>query len=168
MSIIYFKKIYIFLILIHIKQNTEKENYLSLTLAFNLVSTVSIILPNTCITSSSFNVRESSLNVREYAIDFSSLPTLSPVYISNTSILSSNLAPAFFITSVISLLVISLFTTKATSFTMIGYLDDSLNLIGLIFLLHNWIVAVHIINGLPYETKDIMLDTIKHLNTLDI
>jgi len=29
-------------------------------------------------------------------------------------------------------------------------------------------VVVHIINGLPYETKDMMLDTIKHLNTLDI
>ena len=27
---------------------------------------------------------------------------------------------------------------------------------------------VHIINGLPYETEDMMLDTIKHLNTLDI
>ena len=29
-------------------------------------------------------------------------------------------------------------------------------------------VVVHIINGLPYETEDMMLDTIKHLNTLDI
>ena len=29
-------------------------------------------------------------------------------------------------------------------------------------------VVVHIINGLPYETKDMMLDTIKHLNKLDI
>ena len=29
-------------------------------------------------------------------------------------------------------------------------------------------VVVHIINGLPYETKDMMLDTIRHLNTLDI
>ena len=29
-------------------------------------------------------------------------------------------------------------------------------------------VSVHIINGLPYETEDMMLDTIKHLNNLDI
>ena len=29
-------------------------------------------------------------------------------------------------------------------------------------------VVVHIINGLPYETKDMMIQTIKHLNTLDI
>lgn len=29
-------------------------------------------------------------------------------------------------------------------------------------------VVVHIINGLPYETKDMMLDTIKYLNSLDI
>ena len=29
-------------------------------------------------------------------------------------------------------------------------------------------VIVHIINGLPYETKDMMLDTIRYLNTLDI
>lgn len=29
-------------------------------------------------------------------------------------------------------------------------------------------VVVHIINGLPYETKQDMIDTIKHLNTLDI
>ena len=29
-------------------------------------------------------------------------------------------------------------------------------------------VVVHIINGLPYETKDMMLDTIKYLNKLDI
>ena len=29
-------------------------------------------------------------------------------------------------------------------------------------------VIVHIIDGLPYETKDMMLDTVKHLNTLDI
>ena len=29
-------------------------------------------------------------------------------------------------------------------------------------------VCVHIINGLPYETEEMMLDTIKHLNTLDI
>ena len=29
-------------------------------------------------------------------------------------------------------------------------------------------VVVHIINGLPYETEEMMLDTIKHLNTLDI
>ena len=29
-------------------------------------------------------------------------------------------------------------------------------------------VVVHIINGLPYETKDMMIDTIKHLNKLDI
>lgn len=29
-------------------------------------------------------------------------------------------------------------------------------------------VVVHIINGLPYETKEMMLDTIGHLNTLDI
>lgn len=36
-------------------------------------------------------------------------------------------------------------------------------------LRHNNInVVVHIINGLPYETKKMMLDTVKHLNTLDI
>ena len=29
-------------------------------------------------------------------------------------------------------------------------------------------VIVHIINGLPYETKDMMLDTIKYLNNFDI
>lgn len=29
-------------------------------------------------------------------------------------------------------------------------------------------VVVHIINGLPYETKEMMIDTIKYLNTLDI
>ena len=29
-------------------------------------------------------------------------------------------------------------------------------------------VSVHIINGLPYETEDMMLDTIRHLNNLDI
>ncbi len=29
-------------------------------------------------------------------------------------------------------------------------------------------VSVHIINGLPYETKEMMLDTVRHLNTLDI
>lgn len=29
-------------------------------------------------------------------------------------------------------------------------------------------VVIHIINGLPYETKEMMIDTIKYLNTLDI
>ncbi len=29
-------------------------------------------------------------------------------------------------------------------------------------------VIVHIINGLPYETEEMMLDTVKHLNKLDI
>ena len=29
-------------------------------------------------------------------------------------------------------------------------------------------VVVHIINGLPYETEDMMLDTIRHINTLDV
>ncbi len=29
-------------------------------------------------------------------------------------------------------------------------------------------VVVHIINGLPYETKEMMIDTIKHLNKMDI
>lgn len=29
-------------------------------------------------------------------------------------------------------------------------------------------VVVHIINGLPYETEEMMLDTVRHLNTLDI
>lgn len=29
-------------------------------------------------------------------------------------------------------------------------------------------VVVHIINGLPFETKDMMLQTVKHINTLDI
>ncbi len=29
-------------------------------------------------------------------------------------------------------------------------------------------VVVHIINGLPYETKDMMIETVKYLNTLDI
>ena len=29
-------------------------------------------------------------------------------------------------------------------------------------------VVIHIINGLPYETEEMMLDTVKHLNKLDI
>lgn len=29
-------------------------------------------------------------------------------------------------------------------------------------------VVVHIINGLPFETKDMMVDTVKHINTLDV
>ncbi len=29
-------------------------------------------------------------------------------------------------------------------------------------------VVVHIINGLPYETEEMMLDTVRHLNSLDI
>ena len=29
-------------------------------------------------------------------------------------------------------------------------------------------VVVHIINGLPYETKDMMIDTVKYLSKLDI
>lgn len=29
-------------------------------------------------------------------------------------------------------------------------------------------IVVHIINGLPYETKDMMIDTVKYLSTLDI
>ena len=29
-------------------------------------------------------------------------------------------------------------------------------------------VVVHIINGLPYETKDMMIETVKYLNKLDI
>lgn len=29
-------------------------------------------------------------------------------------------------------------------------------------------VVIHIINGLPYETKDMMIETVKYLNTLDI
>ena len=29
-------------------------------------------------------------------------------------------------------------------------------------------VVIHVINGLPYETKEMMIDTIKYLNTLDI
>ena len=29
-------------------------------------------------------------------------------------------------------------------------------------------VVVHIINGLPYETKEMMLETVKYLNNLDI
>ena len=33
---------------------------------------------------------------------------------------------------------------------------------------HKIDVVVHIINGLPYETKEDMLNTIKYLNTLDI
>ena len=33
---------------------------------------------------------------------------------------------------------------------------------------YNINVVVHIINGLPYETKEMMIDTIKYLNTLDI
>lgn len=32
----------------------------------------------------------------------------------------------------------------------------------------NIMVVVHIINGLPYETKEMMIDTAKHLNNLDI
>lgn len=33
---------------------------------------------------------------------------------------------------------------------------------------HNINIVVHIINGLPYETKDMMLETIKYINSLDI
>ncbi len=33
---------------------------------------------------------------------------------------------------------------------------------------HNIEVVLHIINGLPYETKEMMLETIKYINTLDI
>lgn len=33
---------------------------------------------------------------------------------------------------------------------------------------HGLEVVVHIINGLPFETKEMMIDTVKHLNTLDI
>lgn len=29
-------------------------------------------------------------------------------------------------------------------------------------------VVVHIINGLPYETEEMMMDTIRHINTLDV
>ena len=29
-------------------------------------------------------------------------------------------------------------------------------------------VVVHIINGLPYETEEMMLDTVRHINTLDV
>lgn len=32
----------------------------------------------------------------------------------------------------------------------------------------NICVVVHIINGLPYETKEMMLETVKHINQLDI
>lgn len=33
---------------------------------------------------------------------------------------------------------------------------------------YNIDVVVHIINGLPFETKEMMIETVKHLNTLDI
>ena len=33
---------------------------------------------------------------------------------------------------------------------------------------HNINVVVHIINGLPYETEEMMLATVNHLNSLDI
>ncbi len=33
---------------------------------------------------------------------------------------------------------------------------------------HNIEVVVHIINGLPHESKEMMLDTVKHINTLDV
>ena len=33
---------------------------------------------------------------------------------------------------------------------------------------HNITTIVHIINGLPYETKDMMIDTVKYLNNLQI
>ena len=33
---------------------------------------------------------------------------------------------------------------------------------------HQIEVVVHIINGLPFETKDMMIETIKHINTLDV
>ena len=29
-------------------------------------------------------------------------------------------------------------------------------------------VVIHIINGLPYETEEMMLDTVRHINTLDV
>lgn len=33
---------------------------------------------------------------------------------------------------------------------------------------HNIEVVVHIINGLPHESKEMMFDTVKHINTLDV
>ena len=33
---------------------------------------------------------------------------------------------------------------------------------------HNIEIVVHIINGLPFETKEMMLDTVKYLNNLNI
>ncbi|MBN2268558.1 MAG: TIGR01212 family radical SAM protein [Acholeplasmataceae bacterium] len=33
---------------------------------------------------------------------------------------------------------------------------------------HNIEVVVHIINGLPHESKEMMLETVKHINTLDV
>jgi radical SAM protein (TIGR01212 family) len=34
--------------------------------------------------------------------------------------------------------------------------------------MHGIDVVVHIINGLPYETKEMMIETVKHINTLDV
>ena len=54
-------------------------NYLSLKVAGTVSVTFFIISLNFCITSSSVKVLSSALNVNEYAICFSSSPTLSPV-----------------------------------------------------------------------------------------
>ena len=59
---------------------------MSLKIALCLFSTALIILLNTFVISSSFNVDSELLNVKEYAIDFFDLSILSPIYKSNTSI----------------------------------------------------------------------------------
>ena len=90
----------------------------------------SIILLNTFITSSSVNVLLGSLNVREYAIDFSSSPTLLPVYTSNTLISVSNLPPHFLIIFSNSKDGVLILVTIEISLLITGYIEEALYLIG--------------------------------------
>ena len=96
----------------------------------------SIILLNTFITSSSVNVLIGTLNVREYAIDFSSSPTLLPVYTSNTLISVSNLPPLFLIIFSNSKDGVLILVTIEMSLLITGYIEEALYLIGFTSLIN--------------------------------
>ena len=96
----------------------------------------SIILLNTFITSSSVNVLLGSLNVREYAIDFSSSPTLLTVYTSNTLISVSNLPPLFLIIFSNSKDGVLILVTIEMSLLITGYIEEALYLIGFTSLIN--------------------------------
>ena len=49
-----------------------------------------------------------------------------------------------------------------------GYTLDEFNKMYKLLKKNNIKVVVHIINGLPYETKEMMLETVKYLNNLEI